>query len=42
MFEWFNRVGYSSNIEALRREFPDVPWLSFKNWVSKQDWSTLS
>ena len=41
MFEWFDRVGYSADIEALRRQFPDVPWLSFENWASKQDWSTL-
>ena len=42
MFEWFDRVGYSANIEDLRHEFPDLPWLSFENWASKQDWSTLS
>ncbi len=41
MFEWFERAGYSVNIEALRHEFPDVPWLSFEKWASKQDWSIL-
>jgi uncharacterized protein YbjT (DUF2867 family) len=42
MFEWFDGVGYSADIEALRREFPDVPWLSFEDWAFKQDWSTLN
>ena len=41
MFEWFERAGYSVNIEGLHHEFPDVPWLSFENWASKQDWSIL-
>jgi len=42
MFEWFDRVGYSADIEALRRDFPEVPWLSFEAWVSKQDLSVLA
>lgn len=42
MFEWFDGVGFSADIEALRREFPDVPWLSFEDWAFMQDWSTLN
>lgn len=42
MFEWFDRVGYSANTETLRRAFPEVPWLSFEDWTSKQDWSVLN
>jgi uncharacterized protein YbjT (DUF2867 family) len=41
MFEWFDRVGYSADIEALRREFPEVPWLTYEDWTSKQDWDSL-
>lgn len=42
MFEWFDRVGYSADIEDLRREFPDVPWLSLEDWASNQNWSALN
>lgn len=42
MFEWFDRVGYSADIEALRRDFPEVPWLTYEAWTSKQDWSVLN
>jgi uncharacterized protein YbjT (DUF2867 family) len=40
MYEWFDRVGYSIDREALRRAFPDVPWLSFRAWAERQDWSS--
>jgi uncharacterized protein YbjT (DUF2867 family) len=33
MFEWFDRVGYSADISALRREYPDVGWHSFEAWA---------
>jgi uncharacterized protein YbjT (DUF2867 family) len=33
MFEWFDRVGYSADIPALRREYPDVGWHSFEAWA---------
>jgi uncharacterized protein YbjT (DUF2867 family) len=41
MFEWFNRTGYSADIESLRRDFPDVKWHTFEEWARKQDWSVL-
>ncbi len=41
MFEWFDRVGYSADIAALRRDFPEVPWLTYEAWASAQDWSVL-
>ncbi len=41
MFEWFDRVGYSADIAALRRDFPEVPWLNYEAWASAQDWSVL-
>jgi uncharacterized protein YbjT (DUF2867 family) len=41
MFEWFDEVGYSADIEALRREHPEVRWHTFEEWAKEQDWSTL-
>ncbi|MEA3203455.1 MAG: hypothetical protein QOI63_1130 [Thermoplasmata archaeon] len=39
MMEWFNEVGYSADIEALRRDSPEVGWRSFQQWATDQDWS---
>ncbi len=41
MYEWFDRVGFSVNLAALRREFPDVAFQDFESWAKKQDWSAL-
>jgi uncharacterized protein YbjT (DUF2867 family) len=41
MYEWFERVGFSVDRVALRREFPDVAFQDFKSWAKKQDWSAL-
>lgn len=41
MVEWFDRVGYDTDIAALRREFTDVPWQSFTQWAEAFDWSVL-
>jgi len=41
MFEWFDEVGYTFDLDALRRDFPEVGWTSFKVWVESQDWSGL-
>ena len=41
MFNWFNDVGYSADIAALRKEFSDVAWLSYSDWLAMQDWSIL-
>jgi len=32
MFEWLDRVGFSADIAALRREYPEVGWHSFEEW----------
>jgi len=42
MSEWFDRVGYTVDRAALRREFPDVAFHSFESWAKAQDWSWLS
>ena len=41
MYEWFDRVGYTVDRAALRREFSDVAFHDFKSWAKAQDWNTL-
>ena len=41
MYEWFDRVGYTVDRAALRREFSDVAFHDFESWAKAQDWSTL-
>ncbi len=42
MFEWFNQVGYSADIPALRRDYPEVGWHRLEEWAQAQDWSALA
>jgi uncharacterized protein YbjT (DUF2867 family) len=41
MFAWFDRTGYTTDIERLRRDFPEVQWHTFEEWARQQDWSVL-
>ena len=41
MHEWFDRVGYTVDRAALRREFPDVAFQDFESWAKTQDWKAL-
>jgi uncharacterized protein YbjT (DUF2867 family) len=41
MFEWFDQVGYSADIAALRRDHPEVGWHTFEEWATGQEWSAL-
>jgi len=41
MFEWFDQVGYSADIAALRRDHPEVGWHAFEDWAKEQEWSAL-
>jgi len=41
MFEWFDKVGYSADVQALREEFPEVGWVSFDQWAGNQPWPQL-
>jgi uncharacterized protein YbjT (DUF2867 family) len=41
MYEWFDRVGYTFDRSALRREFPDVSFHDFESWAKAQDWKSL-
>ncbi len=37
MHEWFDRVGYTVDLAALRREFPDVAFHNFEAWAKSQE-----
>ena len=41
MYEWFDRVGYTFDGAALRRDFPDVAFHDFESWAKGQDWDAL-
>ena len=41
MYEWFDRVGFTVDRAALRREFPDVALHDFESWAKAQDWNAL-
>jgi uncharacterized protein YbjT (DUF2867 family) len=41
MYEWLDRVGYTADRAALRREFPDVAFHDFESWAKMQDWNAL-
>jgi len=41
MYEWFDRVGYTVDRAALRREFPDIAFHDFESWAKEQDWKPL-
>jgi uncharacterized protein YbjT (DUF2867 family) len=41
MYEWMDRVGYTADRAALRREFPDVAFRDFESWLKTQDWKAL-
>lgn len=38
MYRWFDRVGFTVDRAALRREFPDVAFHNFESWAREQDW----
>ena len=42
MYEWFETVGYSADIETLRRDYPEVGWHTFEEWARGQDWNVLN
>jgi uncharacterized protein YbjT (DUF2867 family) len=36
MFDWFERVGTGIDIPSLHQQYPQVNWLSFKDWAKSQ------
>jgi uncharacterized protein YbjT (DUF2867 family) len=41
MWEWFDQVGYDTDISALRQDYPEVGWHDFRQWAREQDWTVL-
>ncbi len=41
MYEWFDRVGYTVDRAALRRDFRDVTFHNFESWMGTQDLKAL-
>jgi uncharacterized protein YbjT (DUF2867 family) len=41
MFEWFDRTGYAADIKSLRRDFLEVKWHTFEQWVHHLDSNVL-
>jgi len=41
MFKWFDEVGYSADISALRREYPEVNWETVEQWSQTIPWNAV-
>ncbi len=41
MLDWFDETGYSVDIEAQHRQYPEVDWHTYEKWAKAQDWSVL-
>ncbi|MFL6319349.1 MAG: NmrA/HSCARG family protein, partial [Nitrososphaeraceae archaeon] len=33
MYDWYGKVGTGIDISALHQEYPEVGWLTFKDWA---------
>ncbi len=42
MYEWFDHVGYSADIEQLKNDFPEIRFTSFEDYVKGIDWSFMN
>ncbi|MFB7528383.1 NmrA/HSCARG family protein [Streptomyces sp. NPDC056178] len=40
MYRFLTDTGYQVDLEALRAQFPDVPWTSYGAWADAQNWPT--
>ena len=36
MYEWYEKVGTGIDITSLHQEYPEVNWLSFKDWAESK------
>jgi uncharacterized protein YbjT (DUF2867 family) len=41
MYEWYERVGTGIDIRSLHQEYPEVDWLTFKDWAKSQNWAEI-
>ena len=38
MFKWFNEKGFTANIEAVKKNYPDVKVTSLREWLLNENW----
>jgi len=36
MYEWYEKVGTGIDITSLHQEYPEVNWLTFKDWAASK------
>jgi uncharacterized protein YbjT (DUF2867 family) len=41
MYEWFDKVGYTADIQGLRDQFPEVDWKPFTAWSQSVPWEQV-
>jgi NmrA-like family len=41
MYVWFER-GTGVDVASLHKQYPEVNWLTFKDWVKSQNWEDLA
>ncbi|MBL4755047.1 MAG: NmrA/HSCARG family protein [Flavobacteriales bacterium] len=41
MFKWFDQIGYTTDIPALKRRYPEIAFQTFETWAKKQDWTVI-
>jgi uncharacterized protein YbjT (DUF2867 family) len=41
MYEWYEKVGIGIDITSLHEEYPEVNWLTFKDWAKSQNWNDI-
>jgi uncharacterized protein YbjT (DUF2867 family) len=42
MFQWFEKIGTGVDVANLHKQYPEVNWLTFNDWVKSQNWEGLS
>jgi uncharacterized protein YbjT (DUF2867 family) len=41
MYEWYERVGTGIDIASLHQKYPEVNWITFKDWAKSQNWNEI-
>jgi hypothetical protein len=39
LLEWLARSGFHADISTLHRQYPEIGWRTFAQWVEAQDWA---
>ena len=38
MFKWFNEKGFTANIDAVKKNYPDVKVTTLREWLLNENW----